>query len=243
MQLNVFNTPTDTTAPTLEKVEVGQDLTHSKGSSSLIRSAVLSDANGEMRRLDEVMGQGKSVVIFLRHLGWPYCWSYAKEWCALQQELDEADIAGPIFISIGDAEKLDTFLELNPFIPRDRAFVDDYSFGAYEAVGFGKFSDVKDEEVLKSYKPTAPGLTLGEFWKYLTNAGKLSPIPKDAKFGDFPEGVLMVGGTFVVNGQDIIYQWNDQIPGNHPVVNDVVEVAKNAPVAKEEKKKGFFPWL
>lgn len=152
-------------------------------------------------------------------------------------------IAGPIFISIGDAEKLDTFLELNPFIPRDRAFVDDYSFGAYEAVGFGKFSDVKDEEVLKSYKPTAPGLTLGEFWKYLTNAGKLSPIPKDAKFGDFPEGVLMVGGTFVVNGQDIIYQWNDQIPGNHPVVNDVVEVAKNAPVAKEEKKKGFFPWL
>jgi len=120
--------------------------------------------------------------------------------------------------------------------------VDDYDFDAYKAVGFGEVFDA-DEETKKNYKPAAPDLTFGEFWKYLTNVNKLSPIPKDLKFGDVPKGVLMVGGTFVVNGEDIIYQWNDQIPGNHPVVSDVLELAKNAPKAKETSKKGLFPWF
>ena len=34
-----------------------------------LRSAVLTNANGEKVRLDEKMGPGTSVVIFLRHLG------------------------------------------------------------------------------------------------------------------------------------------------------------------------------
>ena len=38
------------------------------------------------------------------------------------------DVSGPFFISIGDEEKLSAFLEKNPSIPREQAFVDDYTF-------------------------------------------------------------------------------------------------------------------
>ncbi len=34
-----------------------------------LRSALLTNANGEMVRLNEKMGSGTSIVIFLRHLG------------------------------------------------------------------------------------------------------------------------------------------------------------------------------
>ena len=132
---------------------------------------------------------------------------------------------GPIFVSIGDAEKLSKFLELNPFIPRDKAFVDDMKdFKAYEAVGFGRF-DETDKEELKSLALSAPDLGgFGGWWKYMSNVMSLSPVPKDMKFGEIPEGVLRLGGTFVVEGQDIIYQWNDKIPGDHPNPEDVLKV-------------------
>lgn len=39
------------------------------GMGQLLRSAVLTNADGDFVRLDKAMGQGKSVVVFLRHLG------------------------------------------------------------------------------------------------------------------------------------------------------------------------------
>jgi hypothetical protein len=39
------------------------------GMGQLLRSAVLTNADGGFVRLDKAMGQGKSVVVFLRHLG------------------------------------------------------------------------------------------------------------------------------------------------------------------------------
>ena len=53
------------------------------------------------------------------------------------------------------------------------------------------------------------------------------------KFGDVPEGVLYTGGTFVVQGDNVVYQWTDTIPGNHPVIEDVVKSATEA--AKNKK--------
>ena len=44
-------------------------LVHQKGSGELFRSANLIDVDGNMVRLGDKMGEGKSVVIFLRHLG------------------------------------------------------------------------------------------------------------------------------------------------------------------------------
>ena len=44
-------------------------LVHQKGSGELFRSAKVTDVDGNMVRLGDKMGKGKSVVIFLRHLG------------------------------------------------------------------------------------------------------------------------------------------------------------------------------
>jgi len=201
---------------------------------SQLRSAQLTNVNDETVKLGDEMGSGTSLVIFLRHMGWPYCWSYAKEWCALQQELTESGVVGPLFISIGDEEKLGTFLELNPFIPKEQAFVDGYDFNAYKAAGFGRF-DEQNKAVLEGVKMTAPTLAAGEWWKYASNVMKISPVPKDMKFGEIPEGVLRLGGTFVVNGNDVIYQWSDRVPGDHPTVDDVLKVAKETAAMKEKQ--------
>lgn len=141
--------------------------------------------------------------------------------------MEEAGIGGPIFVSIGDADKLNSFLDVNSFIPKEQMFVDDYSFDAYKAVGFSRFDQV-DKEAAKNIKMTAPDLGFGGWMDYFSTVGKVSPVPKDLKFGDFPEGVLWTGGTFVVQGNNVLYQWSDTVPGNHPVVEDIVKIAKDA---------------
>jgi len=137
------------------------------------------------------------------------------------------DITGPIFVSIGDEQKLNTFLELNPFIPREQAFVDGYDFTAYKEASFGRF-DEQDKDILEGIQMTAPNLGgFSGWWKYISNVMKISPIPDNMKFGEVPEGVLRLGGTFIVKGNDIIYQWSDRVPGDHPVVHDVFDIAQN----------------
>lgn len=113
-------------------------------------------------------------------------------------------------------------------------FVDDYSFQAYNGVGFKSF----DKETAKDVKITAPELSFGQWFSYFGSVMKLSPVEK---FGEFPEGVLRLGGTFVVSGDDVKYQWSDRIPGDHPNINDVVEIAQRALKDGEEKsEKKFF---
>lgn len=131
-------------------------------------------------------------------------------------------VAGPIFVSIGDAAKLNKFLDLNPSIPRESAFVDDMtSFDAYNAVGFGRF-DEADKDDIKDVKLPAPDLGgFGGWWNYLSNVASISPVPDGMKMGEFPEGVVRLGGTFVVDGKDVTYQWNDKLPGNHPEPEEV----------------------
>lgn len=68
------------------------------------------------------------------------------------------------------------------------------------------------------------------------------------KLGEIPEGVLWTGGTFVVQGDEVIYQWTDTLPGNHPVIEDVIKQAKDAAMNKTTNAankpiSNFFPWL
>ena len=133
---------------------------------------------------------------------------------------------GPIFVSIGDAEKLSKFLELNPNIPRDRAFVDDYEFKAYEAAGFGAIDTSSDDEAVKqaakNLKP--PPFSAKQWWSYLTNVGGLSPIPPNMKFGEIPAGVLRLGGTFAVKDGSVIFAHSDKVPGDHPDIEAIVRL-------------------
>jgi len=125
-------------------------------------------------------------------------------------------------------------LDKNPEIPRDVVFVDDYSFGAYKAAGFGKFDDTdKDAAKEAMSNMAAPNLGFGGWWNYMTNVAKISPVPKDTKFGDgIPEGVLRLGGTFVVNDDTILYRWSDRVPGDHPDIANVYKIAQDAASSK-----------
>eukprot|EP00854_Cymbomonas_tetramitiformis_P005481 gene5481-6644_t len=144
------------------------------------------------------------------------------EWAEQQEKLNSAGVAGPIFISIGDAEKLNKFLELNPQVPREKSFVDDSSdFAAYQSAGFGKIGETE----VKKVQMAKPELTGQQWFTYARNVMALSPVPKDLKFGEFPEGVLRLGGTFVLDGDKVIYAWADPIPGQHPAVEDVIAAA------------------
>lgn len=121
-------------------------------------------------------------------------------------------------MSIGDAEKLKTFLDQNPNVPRNNFFVDGYSLDAYGAVGFNKqFTKSSPQEVLKA---SPPNLSPGQWMSYLGNAPKVQPPLQ------YPEGILRLGGTMVVNGNDIIYQWNDLMMGDHPDIEYVSAIAR-----------------
>jgi len=114
-------------------------------------------------------------------------------------------------------------------------FVDDYSFGAYKGVGFGSFADT-DKEALKDVKMSAPDLGLGQWMSYFGSVMKLSPV-ENVNFGEIPEGVLRLGGTFVVSGDDVKYQWSDRIPGDHPNISDVLELAQREVMDKKGKNE------
>jgi hypothetical protein len=135
-------------------------------------------------------------------------------------------VKGPLFVSIGDAEKLNKFLELNPYIPPENAFVDNYSMDAYKKAGFGSFRDL-DPEAAKNIKMQAPDLGgVGGWWKYFTNTMALAPIEKGKKLSGIPEGVLQLGGTFVVKGGDVVYQWSDTVPGDTPDLTEVLRIVQ-----------------
>jgi hypothetical protein len=156
-----------------------------------------------------------------------YCWTYANEWQNVQQKLNDNNVLGPIFVSVGDSTKLNIFLEKNPLINKQNMFVDSSSkFDAYDTAGFTKkFTDTSPEDA-KAVKLSPPKLNFKQWITYITSVGQVSPIPKDQGFGGgVPEGVLRLGGTFVVKGNDIIYQWNDRLPGDHPDIDEVLSIA------------------
>jgi|NOAtaT_6_FD_contig_81_1461354_length_1088_multi_9_in_0_out_0_1 hypothetical protein len=197
-------------------------------SATILKSVKVTIANGERIKLgDKIAMDRPTIVIFLRHLACPYCWSYAKEWSNFQAEIAEANISGPLFVSIGDKDKLNKFLDINPYMDRNNVFVDDYTeFSAYNALGFGRF-DQTDKEVAKQVKLSSPSIGgLKAWWNYFANLNSLSPVPKGLQFGQIPEGVLRLGGTFVLSGDEVIYRWDDRLPGDHPDIKRVLEIAR-----------------
>ena len=116
-----------------------------------------------------------------------------------------AKINGPIFISIAEGDQLSLFLEKNPEVPRDLLLADDYTFGAYNTVGFKTIGEVKEMAVKGSANMKKPELSFKQWTNYFTSVNKLAPIPKDLKFGSIPQGVLRLGGTFAVKKQKITF--------------------------------------
>ena len=77
------------------------------------------------------------------------------------------------------------------------------------------------QEMPSDLKMTAPDIGgLRAWWKYMTNVMELSPIEEGSK--EFPEGVKKLGGTFVIDGDEVVYQWNDRVPGDTPDLEEVM---------------------
>lgn len=142
--------------------------------------------------------------------------------------MSAAGATGPWFVSIGDRDKLHKFLELNPSVPPEQAFVDDYNLQAYTAAGFGKIEFGSKLPEGSSLKPPAMGGFRG-WWKYLKNVISVSPSPSESVTSEqVMESVSRLGGTFVVKGDEVVYQWNDAVPGDTPDFQDVMNAVKNA---------------
>lgn len=124
------------------------------------------------------------------------------------------------FISIDETgEKLKIFLEKNPYIDSTMILADDLSFDAYKKAGLGKIGD--DVNAMKNAKMQSPE---GLNWiAYLSSAMKLAPIPKGMKFGEIPEGVLRLGGTFAIDKKVLKYEYLDAVPGDVPKISDVLQ--------------------
>ncbi len=134
----------------------------------------------------------------------------------------ENQIAGPVFISIGDPEKISLFLEKNPNVPRNMLLVDGYDFAAYNAMGYGKLLEDKSKTILGGASLKLPQFGFGKWKDYISTVTKLAPIPKGSKATTFPEGVLRLGGTLALNGNRIVYSYEDGVPGDHPNPIDVI---------------------
>ena len=81
-------------------------------------------------------------------------------------------------------------------VPRERLFVDDSpTFAAYASAGFKNIGEDQKTSLADATKLTAPRLSAGAWWRYLTNVASLSPVPDGLKFGEVPEGVLRCVGS------------------------------------------------
>ena len=54
----------------------------------------------------------------------------------------------------------------------------------------------------------------------------LSPVPEGLKFGEIPEGVLRLGGTFFVDDDAVSFAHADKFPGDHPAIADVLRAGR-----------------
>jgi hypothetical protein len=127
------------------------------------------------------------------------------------------------------------------FLSPDQVFVDGYDRSVYGAVGFGTFANPVDpdraREAAKRLRAPDLGGLMG--WiNYLGSAAALAPIPpapaQEGGRGTFslmpgvPEGVLQLGGTLVVQGNEILFQHSDAVPGDTPDLAEVLRVLEDA---------------
>mmetsp|Transcript_156627 Transcript_156627/g.272562 ORF Transcript_156627/g.272562 Transcript_156627/m.272562 type:complete len:132 (-) Transcript_156627:33-428(-) len=129
--------------------------------------------------------------------------------------MKNAGIEGPVFVSVGTPEKVSLFLDKNPTVPRSSLFADaSEDFDAYNAAGFS--SKIGDLEPSKDL--SAPDLSAGQWFAYLSNVFKLSPTENI-------EGVKQLGGSYVVRGGELVFQHSDTLPGDEAPVEEILAAA------------------
>lgn len=137
--------------------------------------------------------------------------------------MSRANVAGPLFISVGQPEQLAKFLEVNPELAGAKALIDDSSdFAGYRAAGFNYLMGDKPLDTPPDFKPPKE-MGFGKWMSYLKNVGSLSPVPKDLKFGEVPPGVKVLGGTYAIEDGAVAFSHMDKVPGATPEIEDVLQ--------------------
>lgn len=132
-------------------------------------------------------------------------------------------MAGPLFISVGRPEQLQQFLDVNPELKDAKALIDDSAdFAGYKAVGFNVLLGEKTLETPPDFKPPK-AMSMGKWLAYMRNVASLSPVPKDMKFGEFPDGVRVLGGTYALDGDEVVFSHMDEVPGATPEITAVLK--------------------
>ena len=117
--------------------------------------------------------------------------------------------------------------------------MDDYNHELYKQLGFSRFDELSKNEATKINATkliSFSGLGIPSLFNYATRFGDMVPIEGSVDWNNLPESGLRNGGTVVVKGDDVIYQYSDLIPSDVPNVADVVEIAKTA-ASKDDVKK------
>jgi len=138
--------------------------------------------------------------------------------------MSAAGVAGPLFISVGQPEQLQKFLDINPELSQAKALIDDSSdFAAYKAAGFNYLMGDKELAEVPDFKPPK-SMGMGKWFTYLKNVISLSPVPKGStmKLGEVPEGVKVLGGTYAIDGDAVKFSHMDQVPGATPEIEEVL---------------------
>jgi len=100
---------------------------------------------------------------------------------------------------------------------KDQMFVDGYQNNAYKDAGLGTMG------MSSFFNMKQPKLGAGQMFKFLSNFNNLAP-PSDG-LGDIPDTVLMLGGTFIVDGDKFSFKWKDAYPGETPKIQEVLDIA------------------
>ena len=118
---------------------------------------------------------------------------------------------------------------MNSCVPRDGILVDDYDHTLYKKLEFSRFDEAELvwSDTLKASKLLQfTNIGVANLLNYTTNALTMAPVKGRVDWRSLPEGGLRNGGTLIVNGEDIVYQWSDKIPSDVPNVNDILNMAR-----------------
>lgn len=115
------------------------------------------------------------------------------------------------------------FLEVNdPDLAGAKALIDDTAdFAGYRAAGFNVLLGDKTLDAPPDFKPPK-NMGPRKWMTYLGNVGTLAPVPKDIKFGEVPEGVRVLGGTYAIDGDAVTFAHMDEVPGATPEIEEVL---------------------
>lgn len=104
------------------------------------------------------------------------------------------------------------------------ALIDDSAdFAGYRAAGFNQLLGEQALEKPPDFKPPKT-MSAGKWWAYMRNVAALAPVPKDGslKFGEVPQGVKVLGGTYAIDGDAVTFSHMDEVPGATPEIGEVL---------------------